>query len=175
MLTQSDIYFQQPWWPVKIKVYQGYHLGFCAGKQPIWSYLSSPLCLICLSSPSSVLFLCLTWQQKVVCPKVSGEQSSDLLENPLGLLLTSCMKCESWVIHRVGEGSILKQTGFFCLTTSCSVTSRELMEVLSAAFPCWLCFSRDGGHQMLTFMWEAAEGKKACWPSCSSPGQLLFF
>lgn len=40
-------------------------------------------------------------QQKVVCPKVSGGQSSDLLENPLGLL-TSCMKCESWVIHSEG-------------------------------------------------------------------------
>lgn len=69
MLTQSDIYFQQPWWPVKIKVYQGYHLGFCAGKQPIWSYLSSPLCLICLSSPSSVLFLCLTCSRRLFVPK----------------------------------------------------------------------------------------------------------
>lgn len=61
--------FPSAWWPVKIKVYQRYHLGLCAGKQPILSYLSSPLCLICLSFPSLVLFLCLTCSRRLFVPK----------------------------------------------------------------------------------------------------------
>lgn len=100
-------------------------------------------------------------QQKVVCPKTRGGQSSDLLENPLGLL-ASCMKCESWVIHRLGSRSILKKRGFFSLPPPCCgyVVSKELMEMLSATSPRSQSFSRDGEHQLLTFMWEAGLWKQ---------------
>lgn len=126
-------------------------------------------------------------QQKDVCPKVWGGQSSDLLENPLGLL-TSRMKCESWVIHRLGRGSrsILKKRGFFSLPLPCCdyVTSREFVEVLSVTLPVSLSFSRDGEHQLQGWGASAAdlhvrsrpvkaEGDKAFWPPCSSPGQQL--
>lgn len=54
----------------KNKSYHRYHLGLC--QQPILPnpfYLSSPLCLTCLSFPSSVLFLCLTCSRRLFVPK----------------------------------------------------------------------------------------------------------
>lgn len=54
----------------KNKSYHRYHLGLC--QQPILPipfYLSSPLCLTCLSFPSSMLFLCLTCSRRLFVPK----------------------------------------------------------------------------------------------------------
>lgn len=71
------------------------------------------------------------------------------------------MKCESWVIHRLGRGSrsILKKRGIFSLPPPCC-DSREFMEVLSDNSPRSLSFSRDGEHQLLTFMWAAGLWKQ---------------
>lgn len=157
----------------KNKSYHRYHLGLC--QQPILPipfYLSSPLCLTCLSFPSSMLFLCLTCSRRLFVPKCQEGKAVIYWK----ILLDSWpavwnVRAELFTVKEEEEKRILSLPSPGC---DC-ITSRGL-----CCLPPYLIlsFSRDWEHQLLTFMWEAALWKqkeiKLFWPSCSSPGQQLF-